>query len=119
MCQFASFFFRCEPWAVRVADLNSHGNTQEGLGLRDTPRPDGWREGHWLPAGELVCRVLEGDSLTAAEARNAMLAQWPTFVAFLMWAVGQPEYVPNSLDLHGCDLKGVTLPKNLRDKVRH
>ena len=47
MCKFASGFLRPDTLKVRIADLNSHSATQEKLGLRDGPEPDGWREFHY------------------------------------------------------------------------
>ena len=41
MCKFASFLWRADPFEVRVHDLTSHAITQEALGLRDGPEPNG------------------------------------------------------------------------------
>ena len=114
MCQFASGLFRPDTMEVRVADLSSHSETQRQLGLSpesDGTRPDGWREFHYTPAGQIQCRVLDGDSHTAHECESAIRARWPEFNGFLRWALANcPNPYPGSLDLRRCALTGVTLP---------
>jgi len=75
MCQLISYLFRPDTMEVRVLRLADHSATREGLGLpADDVRPDGWREGHYLPSGRVVCRTLEQDSHTSDECRASLLA---------------------------------------------
>ena len=86
MCELASGFINPATFEVKVADLQSHSNTAEQLGLHDTDARDDWREMHYTPNGAVVCRLLPDDSHTAKECRDEVLARWPTFVSFLSWA---------------------------------
>ena len=115
MCQFASAFFKPSTMEVVVADLRSHGNTQEQLKLTDGTRPDGWREMHYTPTGEVTCRCLDGDTHTEKECGSAIRARWPTFIGFLSWALAQP-----TIDLGGylalgglTSAKGLVLPQSI------
>ena len=99
MCQFASFIFKPDTMEVRIADLNHHAQTYERLGLKDGPEPDGWREGHYMPSGEIQCRVIDGDSVTATHAVEIVRAQWSTFPKFFEWAVSELGGVVGDLDL--------------------
>ena len=110
MCRFASGFLRpIEALPVKIADLNGHSETQEILGLKDMPKADTWREFHYTPDGKIEVRTLNGDTLTAKQCESGIKARWPDFVDFLNWAMKQKDYVKGSLDLRGCDLKGIKL----------
>ncbi len=114
MCQFASGFLKPSTMEAQVADLNGHGETQALLKLQDGPEPDGWREFHYLPTGEIAVRVLEQDSHTYTECGAALRDRWPHFVDFLVWAINQPSYIPNDLYLSGLtDAKGLKLPETV------
>ena len=114
MCQFASFFVNPDTFEVKVADLNGHSETARILKLTDGQKPNGWREGHYLPTGEMECRCLDQDTHTSVECRTILLSRWPRFVDFLTWALEQETYVPGSLDLSGLtSAKGLVLPKTV------
>jgi hypothetical protein len=91
MCQFASFKFQpCGNVPVVVADLFSHGETEKTLKLPPDAGADGWHDGHYLPTGEILCRGVDGDTLTPRQCESAIRARWPTFTAFWSWAMRQP-----------------------------
>ena len=118
MCQFASGFINPKTFKVRVWDLDSHGETMEHLKLKDGNRPDGWREMHYLPDGDVSCQVLEIDRHSAKECEEAVRKRWPRFVDFFNWALPQTRgYTEGTyggwLYLRGCDLKGVKLPQTV------
>ena len=115
MCQFASGFLRpTEELPVRIADLNSHSDTQEKLKLKDGQRADGWREFHWTPKDEIEVRVLEGDSFSAEQCKAGLRARWPGFIEFLNWALKEPSYVDSELYLNGLtSAKGLKLPEKV------
>ena len=60
MCEFISFFHRPDNGDIAVSDLESHGNTEEKLGLNKKL----WCEGHYLPDGKVVCRVNTDSKIT-------------------------------------------------------
>jgi len=86
MCRYISFFHHPQTHDVLVSDLNSHGNTERDLKLD----PDGpYREGHYLPDGEIECRLADEDikaGCTTADCEAAIRAKWPTFNDFEEWA---------------------------------
>jgi hypothetical protein len=90
MCQFASAFFKPDTMDIKVADLTSHANTADALGLKDDDSPDSWREMHYTPNDEVVCRCLPGDSRTSEQAVEYVRKEFPTFGEFLAWANTQP-----------------------------
>ena len=96
--------------AVQIAHLNSHSNTQDKLHLMDLEAPDGWREGHYLPDGEIAARTLPIDPKTPEQAAEQIKAKWLTFWDFLTWAMGQESYVPGNLDLSSL----TSLPANAK-----
>ena len=113
MCQFASGFFKPDTMEVKIADLNSHSETARILGLIDDETPNAWREFHYVPTGEIQCRTLPQDQHSRRECEDAVRARWPRFVEFLNWCFGEDSYIGGSLDLRGCDLKGVKLPESI------
>ena len=101
MCDFMSGFFKPDTMEVKVADLNSHGDTARALKLLDGPSPNGWRELHYRPNETMECRVLPGDAFTAKQAEAQIRERWPRFVDFLSWSLRQPTYIGVYLDLGG------------------
>jgi len=89
MCQFASGFFNPKSMVVKVHDLSSHSDTQKVLKLGDGPEPNGWREFHYLPTGEIECRALPVDDKTSAQCAEELRERWPTFVDFFNWSMKQ------------------------------
>ena len=115
MCKMASGFINPKTLEVKVAVLDSHSGTAEKLGLKDTDKPNGWREMHYTPDGEVECRVLPQDSSTAGECRAMVLATWPTFADFFNWAVGQGAGGEGTtLDLGSLtSAEGLTIPEGV------
>ena len=115
MCKFASFKFKpTGKVPVRVAgSLDSH----HAIPGDDGTRPNGWREGHYLPTGQIDCRTLDVDRMTGDECRESILARWPLFVDFLRWATketGQEKHWDGSLYLGGLtSAEGLTLPESV------
>ena len=109
MCQFISFHYHKTTHEVRVYDLASHGETEKHFKL-DPAGP--FKEGHYLPNGTLLCRA-DGDGKRDVEAETAIRARWPAFGIFFQWCLletGQEKVFKGSLDVRGCDLKGIKLP---------
>lgn len=86
MCDFASAFINPATFDVRVHDVLSHENTAIELGLEDGPKPNGWREMHYRPDGEIECRCLEVDKHTSDVCVDVVRQKWPTFSDFIEWA---------------------------------
>ena len=85
MCQFASFLIHANTGDVQVKNLLSHENTRADLDIpTDDPiHPErNWVDGHYLPTGEINCR---DDKSLAALVKE----RWPTFTAFLTWALAK------------------------------
>ena len=104
MCRYISFFFNdaSDNPDVKVACLYSHGRTEAILGL-DPKGP--YTEGHYLPCGDIECRIETGRS-TRSEA--AVRAKWPTFSDFETWARERvsPYYARNGYDADGYNRNG-------------
>ena len=116
MCRFASFKFKpAGHVAVRVAaDLSSHRD----IPGEDGARPNGWREGHYLPTGEIECRTLDVDRLTGGDCEEILRDRWPTFVDFFACALTttkQAKMWPGCLDLSGLTSipAGLKLPETV------
>lgn len=105
MCKMASFLYKNseEGLEVVVWDLMSHNETQKNTYKTEKM---GWYEGHYTPQGVIECRTLDGRDTSAEEK---VKERWKSFISFLNWAV--LKYNGGSLDLHGCDLKGIELPE--------
>ena len=116
MCKMASGFINPKTMAVKVAVLDSHHETAEKLGLKDTDRPNDWREMHYTPEGEVECRVLPQDSATAEECQAMVLATWPTFADFFSWAVGQGAGIEGTALYLGslASADGLTIPEGVK-----
>ena len=113
MCEMASFIFRpVEDFPVKVWVLDDHSATREHFGVKDTPARDDWREGHYLPSGEIACRVLAGDTLSARECNSAVKARWGTFIKFLNWAF--EEIAPDGTYNGDLYLRSLTSAEGLR-----
>ena len=115
MCRFASFKFKpAGKVAVRVAgSLDSHHEIPGD----DGDRPNGWREGHYLPCGTIQCRTLDFDKLSGLECEAILKARWPTFAAFFAWALkktDQEKVWNGSLYLGSLtSAAGLTLPEKI------
>ena len=120
MCKTASFWHNPINGDIAVYDLSSHSVTQEHLKLNQQI----WREGHYLPSGEIECRIAAADRITQADCNERMRNRFPTFFDFLTWALNQK--ITGSLDLSGLTSppKGIVLPEKitgylyLSDKVK-
>ena len=108
MCQLASFFWKrteSEGTQVRVWNLTRHSETQKYLKLTERA---GWYEGHYLPTGEIECRIPDG---TDTIAEQDIKDRWSDFYKFLNWALEQK--LGRDLNLSGCT--GLTtLPTGLK-----
>ena len=102
----ASFFHNPINGDILVSDLSSHSETEEKLKLNLKV----WDEGHYLPNGEIECRVKPDSKITQEECNERLKNKFPTFVSFFNWAVDNGAIIGGSLDLSGCDLKGIKLP---------
>lgn len=106
MCKLASFLHNPRIAQFAVYNLVSHSDTQSKLNL---PESQGWYEGHYLPNGEISCRMPDGN---ANDMMNAVAkARWPEFFDFLKWALtdgkadvtltdGSDEGIEKHLDLY-------------------
>jgi hypothetical protein len=114
MCQFISFFHNIETSDIKVHDLNSHSNTEEYLKLDKSK----WREGHYLPDGTIIARVLPTDQREEAQCVFKIQQSYPTFLDFFAWALreithGEEDY-KGDLDLRGLtSLTPGCLPKTV------
>jgi hypothetical protein len=107
MCKMASFWHNPNTGGIRVWDLTGHSETAEHLKLNEKY----WREGHYLPDGTIECRVLPTDKHDQTACNERLRDRFPTFGSFLAWCLTQP--LGSSLDLRGCDLKGIKLPTSV------
>jgi hypothetical protein len=132
MCQFISFLYRPDNGDVAVYDLTSHSNTQDKLGLKEPL----WCEGHYLPNGEIVCRVTDKNGAKGSECAERLKGRYLSFYDFLEFALKQeigggldlrgcdlskvkswPKEIGGGLDLSGCDLSKVKIPEYLKNKI--
>ena len=113
MCQFISFHHRPDNGDIAVSVLDSHADTEKNLSL-DLKL---WREGHYLPDGNIECRVASDDRVTQEECNIRLKKRFPTFVKFFNWCMketGQEEAFSGSLNLRGLtSAKGLVLPKSI------
>jgi hypothetical protein len=113
MCRFASFKHNPSTGEIRVADLNSHGETEKKLNLD----PKIWQDGHYLPTGEIELRLIEDDRVDPVEYKTAFLNRFPTFIVFLNWAlikISIDGKYSGYLDLSGLtSAKDLVLPKSV------
>ena len=113
MCRFASFLHNPITKEVVVHDLESHGNTEKALNL-DVKI---WREGHYLPDGEVELRLTSDDRVDKVEYLDSFKNRFPTFISFLNWSfekVCKDGNYGGSLDLNGLtSAKGLVLPKTI------
>ena len=110
MCKFASFLHNPLTKEIKVADLDSHGNTEKNLKLD----PKIWREGHYTPAGEIELRFTDDDRVDQTEYKTAFVNRFPTFISFLNWALSKivkDGVYGGSLGLNGLtSAQGLKLP---------
>ncbi|MDD5220549.1 MAG: hypothetical protein PHV11_08290, partial [Candidatus Bipolaricaulis sp.] len=100
MCQFISFFHNPKTGEIKVHDLNSHSNTSDALNLN----LNYWREGHYLPNGKIIARVLSTDFQTEKQATFKIRENFPEFKDFFVWSlkqIGTEKQFSDSLDLSG------------------
>jgi hypothetical protein len=116
MCRLASFFFKPDPdnLEILVSKLDSHSKTEKALSLNKNL----WREGHYLPDGEIECRVLDEDKMTMEECNNIVKTRFPSFVDFWNWALkesGNDAVFDGDLDLSNLTEipDGFELPKEI------
>ena len=113
MCQFVSFFHNPLTGDIKVHNLEHHGETENALQLDKKI----WREGHYLPNGEIVCRLAPEDRITQEEANARLQSRFPTFALFLNWALIElnlTENYPGSLYLRGLtSAKDLKLPSTI------
>ena len=107
----ASFWHNPINGDIAVYDLTSHSSTQKHLKLNERV----WREGHYLPSGEIECRLCDCDRIEPHEANERLRNRFPTFKEFLQWALTQN--ISGTLDLRGCDLTDITLPSTVGDTL--
>lgn len=82
MCKRASFIYRNNKKGlveILVHDLDSHGNTQAFY--PECTEEAGWYEGHYLPSGELECRIPSGQGRDIA-AEKDIRKRYPTYADF-------------------------------------
>ena len=113
MCRLASFFHNPSTGDLAVYDITSHSETEKKLNLNLKI----WWEGHYLPHGEVECRVTDEDRITQKECNERLKRQYPTFVKFFNWCIENKAIIGGGLDLRGCDLKDVVIPERFKDKV--
>ena len=96
MCQFASFKHNPHLQELVVADLFSHGRTEELTGKTEK---QGWYDGHYLPDDTIQCRIPgRTDKVMEAWVKKS----FPTFSDFLLWAF------KNGADVNAKDPDGRT-----------
>ena len=83
MCKLASFWHNPSTGDIAVSILDQHDETAKALKLNEKV----WREGHYLPRGEIECRVAPEDHITQEECNARLKSRFPTFVYFLSWAL--------------------------------
>ena len=88
-------------------DLESHGNTEQALKLNLKV----WREGHYLPNGEIELRLTEDDRVDRVEYLNAFKNRFPNFVSFLNWTF--ERICKDGNYSGGLDLSALTSAKDL------
>ena len=110
MCKYASFFHNPATQEVKVAVLDSHGETEKKLKLN----PKIWREGHYLPTGEVELRLTDEDRVDKIEYKTAFMNRFPSFKSFMIWANEQDAIVGGPLDLSGLtSAKDLVLPESI------
>ena len=113
MCRFASFLHNPLTGEIAVNDLASHGNTEKALKLD----PKIWREGHYLPTGEIELRLQDNDRVDKTEYETAFKNRFPTFVSFLNYSlliITKDGVYSGDLDLNGLtSAKDLVLPKSI------
>ena len=108
MCRLASFLHNPVTGDVFVRDINSHSETEKCA-------PKGlWREGHYLPTGEVEARVAPEDHQTQAECTACVKDRWPRFVDFLGWCWTQPGVLDKGVFSGGLDLRRLTSAVDLK-----
>jgi hypothetical protein len=111
MCEFISFLHRPDNGDIAVWDLNSHSNTQYKLNLHEPL----WCEGHYLPDGEIVCRIHDKCGASCDECVERLRNKFPSFLSFLNWCFSQNIDKIKSLYLSSLtSAQGLTLPQGIK-----
>ena len=98
MCQVMSFIIHPATQRIRVHDVSGHAETYAHFRLKDTNRPNCYREGHYLPDGTVEVRTIDTDKHTGKELADYIKSKWPTFVKF--WNAHAPRKISGDLNLH-------------------
>lgn len=92
MCRLASFLHNPKKSEICVQNIVDHGATAQALKITESM---GWYEGHYLPNGEIQCRIPDGlDPVMAAE----VLRRWPSFTDFFKWCFAEGKADTNAND---------------------
>jgi hypothetical protein len=115
MCRLASFFHLPATGEVKVAVLDSHGDTEKQLNLD----PKIWREGHYTPEGNIELRLTDEDRVDRTEYETAFHNRFPSFINFLNWAFKEiGDKYGGWLNLSGLtSAKDLVLPKEIGDSL--
>ena len=100
MCRLISYLHNVETGDLAVFDLTSHRATQKKLGFSEPL----WCEGHYLPSGEIECRVTDKTRNTEEECEERLRNRFPTFVDFFVWAISKDGVISSE----GLDLSSLT-----------
>ena len=113
MCRFISFHHNPLNGDVVVKDLESHSDTERMLNLNVNI----WREGHYLPNGEVELRTTKMDKVDAVVYKESFLNKWPTFASFFNWCMeetNQTKVYKGYLYLNSLtSAKDLKLPKEI------
>ena len=114
MCKFIYFFHTPNELGdidIVVSYLSSHWDTEKKLKLNNKV----WYEGHYTPSGDIYLRFPD-DNKKPENYNEHFRNRFPTFVSFFNWCIvetKQTEKFCGSLDVGGCDLKGIKLPTSI------
>ena len=111
MCEMISFIYKYEDnkLDVSIYDLTSHSNTQKHYPNKTEKL--GWYEGHYTK-DKIECRIPSGRN---KEAEKQLKYDYPNYIDFVRFCLKQN--ISGSLDLRGCDLKGIKLPENIKGSL--
>ena len=112
MCRFISFFHKADADGkpkIAIWNLSSHGETEKHLKLNTNL----WQEGHYLPDGEIELRYNDSFKADKVEYEDSFKNRFPKFQDFLKWCLDSYKSICGFLDLRGCNLQGITLPKRI------
>ena len=111
MCNFISFFHRPDNGDIEVYDLTSHSNTQKYFGFNESL----WCEGHYLPNGNVDCRITDNNKPTQAECEERLKNKFPSFIEFMNWCFTKKICGIETLDLRSLtSAEGLKLPEGIK-----